>query len=86
MHLIASLDPLIAVGVVVATAVMDALYVFFSAAVVARRPLRAANLSVAWYLFSSFAVISYTSNPAYVLFAAAGSWLGAYGSIRWLRA
>ncbi len=83
MHL--SVDPLIAAGVVLATFVTDALYVMFSAAVVARRPVSAANWSAAWYLVSSFAVISYTSNPVYVLFAAVGSWLGAYASITWLR-
>jgi hypothetical protein len=83
MHL--AIDPLIAVGVVVATAITDALYVMFAAAVAARRPLSAANWSAAWYLVSSFAVISYTSNAVYVGFAAIGSWLGAYASLRWLR-
>ncbi len=30
------------------------------------------------------AVISYTGNSIYVIFAAAGSWIGAYFSVRWL--
>jgi hypothetical protein len=30
-------------------------------------------------------VISYTQNPAYVVFAALGSWLGAFASVTWLR-
>jgi hypothetical protein len=30
-------------------------------------------------------VISYTSSWIYVLFAAAGSWAGAYASMTWLR-
>ncbi|HEX3346783.1 MAG TPA: hypothetical protein VHS58_01620 [Acetobacteraceae bacterium] len=79
------IDPLIAIGVVAATAVTDALYVMFAAAVAARRPASAANWSAAWYVVSSFAVISYTSNAVYVVFAAAGSWVGAYASLRWLR-
>ena len=33
---------------------------------------------------AAFAVISYTGNAVYVLFAAAGSWLGAYGAVTWL--
>ena len=82
---LASIDPLTAIAVVLATAVTDALYVMFAAAVAARRPLAAANWSAAWYLVASFAVISYTSNAVYVVFAAAGSWLGAYASLRWLR-
>jgi len=78
-------DPLIALGVVACTAMTDAVYVFFNAAVVARRRVSAANWSAAWYLLSAFAVISYTQNAAYVLFAALGSWLGAFASVTWLR-
>ncbi len=80
-----TINPLIAGGVLVATAVTDAAYVLFSAAVSARRRVAAANWSGIWYLLSAFAVISYTQNAVYVLFAAAGSWLGAYASMTWLR-
>jgi hypothetical protein len=79
-----NIDPLIAVGVVAATAVTDAAYVFFNAAVTARRRIPAANWSACWYLLSAFAVISYTENAVYVAFAALGSWLGAYASVTWL--
>jgi hypothetical protein len=78
-------NPLLALGVVVATAATDAVYVLFSAAVVARQPARAANWSSLWYLLSAFAVINYTQNAFYVLFAMLGSWLGAYASVTWLR-
>ena len=80
MHL-AAIDPLVAAGVVLATALTDACYVMFTSAVAARRRLPAASWSGVWYLLSSFAVISYTSNWAYVCFAAAGSWIGAFASI-----
>lgn len=79
-----AVDPLIAAGVVVATAVTDAAYVFFNAAVAARRRVPASNWSACWYLLSAFAVINYTENALYVAFAAAGSWLGAYASVTWL--
>ena len=79
-----AVDPLIAAGVVVTTAVTDAAYVFFNAAVAARRRVPAANWSACWYLLSAFAVINYTENALYVAFAAAGSWLGAYASVTWL--
>ena len=78
------LDPLIALGVLAATAVTDAAYVFFNAAVAARRRIPAANWSMMWYLLSAFAVISYTENALYVIFAALGSWIGAYASVTWL--
>jgi hypothetical protein len=80
-----AIDPLTAALVVLATAATDGVYVMFSAAVAARRRVPAATWSSVWYLLSSFAVISYTQNWVYVGFAAAGSWLGAYASMTWLR-
>jgi predicted small integral membrane protein len=80
-----TVDPLLAGGVLISTAATDALYVMFSAAVAARRRLAAASYSSVWYLLSAFAVISYTSSWIYVVFAAAGSWFGAYASMTWLR-
>jgi hypothetical protein len=76
-----TIDPIIAAGVILSTAVTDAAYVMFNASVSARKRVAAANWSSVWYLLSAFAVISYTSNWAYVLFAAIGSWLGGYLSI-----
>ena len=79
-----TVDPLIATAVVLATAATDAVYVMFTSAVIARRRVPAATWSACWYMLSSYAVISYTENWAYVAFAAAGSWLGAYASITFL--
>jgi uncharacterized membrane protein YhaH (DUF805 family) len=76
-----TIDPLIAGGVVVTTAFTDAVYVQFNAAVSARRRFAAASWSSVWYLLAAFAVISYTSNWVYVLFAALGSWIGGFLSI-----
>ena len=74
-------DPLVALGVFASTAVTDAVYVFFNAAVGARKRVAAATWSSCWYMLSAFAVISYTSNWAYVLFAALGAWIGGFLSI-----
>ena len=79
-----AINPLIAAGVVASTAATDAAYVFFNASVSARRRVWAANWSAIWYMLSAFAVISYTGNPVYVVFAAIGSWVGAYLSLTWL--
>ncbi len=78
---ISPIAPAVAIAVVLATAVTDAVYVFFSAAVAGRHRFAAANWSALWYLLSSFAVISYTQNWIYVCFAAVGSWIGAYTSM-----
>lgn len=80
----ATIDPLIAGAVFVATAATDAVYVMFTSAVIARRRVPAANWSAIWYLLSSYAVISYTENAFYVAFAAIGSWAGAYASLTFL--
>jgi hypothetical protein len=78
---LAVIDPLTALLVLLATALTDAMYVQFTSAVAARRRVQAASWSSAWYIVSSFAVISYTSHAIYVVFAAAGSWIGAYLSL-----
>src|SRR5256885_17129327 len=80
----AAIDPLTAGGVLLATALTDAVYVMFTSAVVARKRVPAATWSSVWDLLSSYAVISYTENWVYVAFAAVGSWLGAYASITYL--
>ncbi|HEY5083727.1 MAG TPA: hypothetical protein VII48_04345 [Rhizomicrobium sp.] len=80
-----AVSPLIAAGVLASTAATDAVYVMFNAAVTARRRTVAASWSSLWYLLAAFAVISYTGNPWYVLFAAAGSWVGAFGAVTWIR-
>ena len=79
-----AINPLVGLAVFMATAVTDAAYVFFYAAVQARHRIRAANWSAGWYMLSAFSVISYTENPVYVAFAAVGSWVGAYVSVTWL--
>jgi hypothetical protein len=80
----AHIQPLIATGVVAATAATDAVYVQFTAAVASRRRVSAATWSSMWYLLASYAVISYTNDWVYVIFAACGSWIGAYASMTWL--
>lgn len=79
-----AIDPLIAAAVVAATALTDAVYVLFTNAVVRRKRLPAASWSSIWYLLSSFAVISYTNHWGYVIFAAAGSFIGSYATMTFL--
>jgi hypothetical protein len=83
--LLGSIDPWVAAGVTVITAISDAAYVRLTSAVAARRRIAAANWGSAVYLLSAFAVISYAHSWVYVLFAAVGSWVGAYVSLTFLR-
>jgi hypothetical protein len=84
MSALSTIQPLTAAAVVLATAATDAVYVLFTSAVVAKKRVPAATWSSIWYMLSSFAVISYTENWVYVLFAAVGSWVGAYASMTFL--
>jgi hypothetical protein len=84
MSALSTIQPLTAAAVVLATAATDAVYVMFTSAVVAKKRVPAATWSSIWYMLSSFAVISYTENWVYVLFAAVGSWVGAYASMTFL--
>jgi hypothetical protein len=79
-----AIHALTAAAVVLATAATDAVYVMFTSSVIARKRVSAATWSSIWYLLSSFAVISYTENWVYVVFAAIGSWIGAYASMTFL--
>jgi hypothetical protein len=79
-----AIDPRIAVAVVIATACTDAVYVMFTNSVVKRKRLPAASWSSVWYLLSSFAVINYTQHWGYVVFAALGSFIGAYITMTFL--
>jgi hypothetical protein len=83
--LLPSIDPWIAAGVTATTAIADAAYVMFTSAVATRRRISAANWGGMVYLLSAFAVISYAQSWVYVLFAAIGSWVGAYVSMTVLR-
>lgn len=85
MEQLASIDPWIAVGVVAATALTDAVCVMYTSSVVHRRDLAAANWGSLTYMLSAFAVISFTNNWTYVVFAALGSWIGAYATMKYLR-
>ena len=78
------IDLLIAAAVMAATACTDAVYVLFTNAVVKRRRFPAAAWSSVWYLLSSFAVISYTNRWGYVIFAATGSFIGAFAVMTYL--
>lgn len=78
-------DPWLGLGVMASTMATDAAYVMFNAAVSSRRRIAAASWSSFWYLLSAFAVISYTQSWIYIVFAAAGSWLGAFATMTWLR-
>jgi hypothetical protein len=85
MEHLANIDPWIALGVIAATMLTDAVCVLYTSSVVHRRDLGAANWASLTYMLSAFAVISFTNNWTYVMFAALGAWTGTYASMKYLR-
>ena len=85
MEHLAGIDTWIALGVIAATALTDAVCVLFTVSIMHRKDLAAANWSALSYMLSAFAVISFTNNWIYVVFAALGSWIGAYATMKYLR-
>jgi hypothetical protein len=83
-NILANIDPWLALGVAGAMAVTDAVCVMFTASVVHRKGLAVANWSALSYTLSGFAVISYTNHWIYIVFAAIGSWFGAYLAMKYL--
>lgn len=82
---LSAIDPWIALGVVAATAITDAVCVMYTSAVVHRRDLATANWGSLTYMLSAFAVISFTTHWFYVVFASLGAWVGSYASMKYLR-
>ena len=70
--MILPINPLVAMGVLASTAATDAAYVFFNAAVSGGAEFGPQTGAPSGTLLSAFAVISYTENAIYVLFAADG--------------
>jgi hypothetical protein len=62
--------------------VIDALYAWYTLAVGARRPFAAASISFIMHFLLAFGVISYTTNPLYIVPLACGSWVGTYLVVR----
>jgi hypothetical protein len=83
-HLLQSIDLWLALGVVAAMALSDAVVVMFTSSIISRNGLAVANWSALSYALSSFAVISFTNNWIYVVFAALGSWIGSYLTMKYL--
>ena len=61
---------------------LDIFTVLYTKAIVAKRGLRAANISVVLFLLSVYGTINYISDPINIVPIALGYWLGSYVSVR----
>lgn len=62
--------------------VIDALYAYYTYAVVKKNPFAAASTGSVMHFLLAFGVISYVDNFLYVIPLALGSWVGTYLMVR----
>lgn len=77
-----SLNYLTALVVFTGTALMDALHAAYTRSITERKARSAATYGAFIYLFAGFAAIHFTSNPLYLIFVVAGSWIGTYVTLK----
>ena len=58
--------------------VLDTMYVKYTLAVVAKKPVAASNFGSLMYVLMAFGIFNYTHNFLYVIPVGLGSWLGTY--------
>lgn len=75
-------NSLVALGVLIAYIVIDALYAKYTLDVANYNEYRAASVGVAIHFLIAFGVINYTQNWLYVFPLAIGSWIGTFYMVR----
>jgi hypothetical protein len=74
---------LVAVGLFVASAVLDVVFVLYTYAVVKKRPLAAANWSLLTYVLMALGIVNYVSNKWYLIPLSLGAFLGSYCTVKY---
>lgn len=81
-HYIASFSWLIAIAVFFAYIVIDFLYAAYTIYIQRKKAATAAWAGALMYSLMAFGIMEYTHNPLYIIFVAAGSWIGTYYSVK----
>jgi hypothetical protein len=68
----------IAAVVFIAYLLIDAMYAYYTIAVVEKRPVMSASVGAVMHFLIAFGILNYVQNYLYVIPLAFGSWLGTY--------
>lgn len=79
---IASFNWVTAIAVFFAYIIIDFLYASYTIYIQRKLAGRAASAGALMYSLMAFGIMEYTHNPLYIIFVAAGSWLGTYWSVK----
>lgn len=75
-------NPVIAISILVAYIVTDALYAKYTLSVAHYNEYTAASVGVAMHFFIAFGVINYTQNWLYIFPLAIGSWIDTFYMVK----
>ena len=74
---------LLAVGLLLAATLLDAIFALYTVAVINTKPLRAASLSFLTYTLEAVGVVNYVENKWYLVPLAVGAFAGSYAVVKW---
>lgn len=77
-------DPLQALTVFVVYVLFDILYAVYVMCVTRKMPVSASTVSAVLYSLGAYGVMTYLSNPLYLVPLAAGAFLGTYVAVRFM--
>jgi hypothetical protein len=66
-----------------ACSLLDVVFTYYTLCIVRCQPIKAATASAGVGLLGGIAILNYVHQPVYLAFAAAGYWLGTYGTLKW---
>lgn len=78
-----SFDFRVAIVVFVAYLLVDAMYAYYTLAVIKGRPVASASVGATMHFLIALGVLNYVQNYLYVIPLAIGSWFGTYFVVRY---
>ena len=63
--------------------IIDALYALYTIYIQQKSPIKAATVGAAMYALMAFGILTFTSQPIYIIFVAIGSWIGTYFTVKY---
>jgi hypothetical protein len=81
---VSDFDPLQALTVFVVYVLFDILYAVYVMCVTRKLPVSASAVSAVLYSLGAYGVMTYLSNPLYLIPLAAGAFLGTYVAVKYM--
>jgi len=73
----------IALLVTLSYVIIDALYALYTIHIQRGNAKMAASVGAGMYALMAYGIMTFTTQPIYIIFVALGSWIGTYALVRW---